>query len=415
MILKKYLELNKTVADIHAIYPEGYNANCYYGKRCKSYTIPIDYVKAQELHWYVEVESEVESFKLYSVSCKAGIAEIDKNYHIIGKDDSDQEYITWKGLTNIPHDIFQIWIEVKYTNGNIRSFFTEEYELNFCDTFDIVYSCYNKDDNGGYDMNGAWIGLPNNPYAVDSTGNVNLRYFNNYTLRDLKVLYSGSQITYTAFKNRAVKSERVKNYSVYTEVIPYWYEEMISSAFSKGYVFIDGSYYSITEYSSVPVGDVCCERVTLNIIATEVNSVAVSCSKECIIEDLELPDCFIGTLSYTEDVIEKDCEIGNMSYKTIGVEVQSTGIFLTLEEACTSEGISIPVYVERLPIEPGDFMYYDIYLENKITSGDPFGTYYTTIDGVPYSINLPTGAFIEELSCDCGVNLEVTLEEINNN
>ena len=314
MILNRYSELNKTVAQINSLYPNGYNANCSYGKKCKHYTIPIDFAIAQELFWYVNVEKKVEDFKIYSVSCSEGIVEIDKNYHIIGKDSNGNEYITWKGLTDLPHDHFQIWVEVTYTDGTIRSFFTEEYSKAFCDTFDTVYACYNKDDNGGYDMNGAWIGLANDPYSVDATGNVNVRYFNNYTLRDLKVLYSGAQITYTAFSNRPVKSERVKTYTIYTEVIPYWYDELISSAFSKGYVFIDGSYYSITEYSSAPVGDPCCERMTLNILATKTDTVAVSCSKECVIEDLESKDCTLGELSYINETVQKDCSLGNLSY-----------------------------------------------------------------------------------------------------
>lgn len=314
MILSKYPEANKTIEQIVAAHPKGYNHNCAYGKRCKAYRIPITSTLLSDLNWYIQLDKKIKSMRLMAVDCEGTTETMVPDYHIAGQDGDGNHYIVLNSLEALPSlTTYQMWFEATYVDNSKQSFFSEEYEIVLCDVVDIVYSCYNESDNGGYDMNGAWIGYANNPYKVDNTGNVQIRYFNNYIIRDLKVLYSGSQMTFTAFNSRAVKTDRVKTYSIHTEVMPYWYEEMVSSAFAKGYVFIDGSYWSISDYSSTPVGDSCCERLTLDIIAKKEDSVAMSCSTSCNYDQIILPDCSLGRLSYTITTIEGDCSLGSLS------------------------------------------------------------------------------------------------------
>jgi hypothetical protein len=312
MILNKYIEPNKLVSDILELYPNGYNSNCFYGNRCKSYTIPISFDALAELFWYIQTVSKPKDFKIKATDCNGDVTDLQPIYHIIGKDGNGDWYILFNGLAELPpYDIFQLWVEVTYENDSVQTFFTEQYEVDKCPLFDMVYACYSKDDNGGFDGNGAWIGEAIEPFAISGSGHVGLRYFDNYTLRDLAVHYTGTQITYTAFKSRNVKSERVKTYSIYSEVVPYWYEEAISSAFAKGTVTISGKQYKISEYSSSTVGNICCERVTLNILATEESSLAMSCSTDNC-SNVSLPDCTIGAISVTYSNVEYDCSIGNI-------------------------------------------------------------------------------------------------------
>jgi hypothetical protein len=319
MKLQAYPTPDLGLDEILALHPTGYNANCWYGKRCKPYTIPITVESLEDLYWYVPASDKIESATYWAVDCEGNKEAIAPTFHIAGEDSGGNHYLAWNGLQAFPtYDIFQIWVELEYENGEKQTFFTEQYEVEECVGNDIIYACYSKDDNGGYDSNGTWVGNAINPYGLDSTAHVELRYYNNYVVRDLKVLYTGTTLEYTAFNSRPVKTGRTKTYTVYAEVLPYWYEESVSAAFAKGVVQVAGKQYYLTSYSSTTVGDPCCERITINATAQENVTIGMSCSiDECNqLEVIVLPDCSLGRL-IAEPTTATECELGTLTYSIL--------------------------------------------------------------------------------------------------
>jgi hypothetical protein len=81
----------------------------------------------------------------------------------------------------------------------------------------------------------------------------------------------------------------------------------------------------------------------------------------------------------------------------VGIEVECNGISLTLFGTCEGTFFA-PLYVTLLPITVGTQLYNDQCLTTEFTFGDPPGTYYTSINGNPYTID-PSGVILSIESC----------------
>lgn len=255
-----------------------YQSNCHYdSNKCQQYYIPIDVESSKDLYWYMDLEKQPASVKHYMVDICTGTYAIKKpRFYLYAKNDEGY-YGVINGYTSLPYEQFCIAVEVTYTDGTKQYFYSESYQkAKACENINTVYACYNKKDNGGFDANGIYTGQPVTKYL----GNQDLRYYHNYTARDLKFLYSGKKITYTALNYRPTKSVQDKTATLYVEVMPYWYEEYFSQAFAKGTVIIDDYQYTITDYSSSIIGDPCCERLDINATATKTTSVTFTCSTD---------------------------------------------------------------------------------------------------------------------------------------
>jgi len=88
------------------------------------------------------------------------------------------------------------------------------------------------------------------------------------------------------------------------------------------------------------------------------------------------------------------------THPAFSIEVVCNGISLTLFGPFgTCEGTFFaPLYVTSLPINVGTQLYNDQCLTTEFTFGDPPGTYYTSINGNPYTID-PSGVILSIESC----------------
>jgi hypothetical protein len=255
---------------------EQYQSNCHYGDKCPKYYIPIDVDSSKDLYWYMELTKEPASVKHYMIDACTGNSMIQKPRFYLYGENNEGYYGVVNGYNSLPYEKFAIAVKVTYSDGTYQYFYSEIYEREICINFDTVYACYNKNDNGGYDANDIYTGLP----TTTILGNPELRYYHNYTIRGLKALYSGKKITYTAINYKPVKAVQEKTATITHEVLPYWYEDFTSQAFAKGVITIDGYQYTITDYSSSQVGDPCCERLGANSTASKTTSISFSCSTD---------------------------------------------------------------------------------------------------------------------------------------
>lgn len=310
----------------------------YYNKSiCRQYFIPITLETADNFYWYAEFEGEPSAveFYCYDTCTKEKKPFIPENY-IVGKNTNDVWYVVINGVNeSFPcGDLSQIGVKATISTKDWW-YWSEVYKIEECGAgvidcysgyynvsdnikFDIVYSCYGKNDNSGYDANGIYLGKP----VVRKFGNSGVRYYHNFPLRNLRVTYSGTKMTYTTLNKRPTKNQLIKTYTISFEAVPYWYEEQFSNAFAKGVVTIDGAQYTISEYSSALIGDPCCERVVVNITAqktSEANKVITfSCSADECTPPVQDCDFEVGVI--TDPVY--DCTLSGM---------EITGIDCTLE------------------------------------------------------------------------------------
>lgn len=226
---------------------------------CRAYTIPIYRQQLNLLYWYIELSKVPSSisFKVVDV-CNCTFDDIDMNRYMIGTNTDGNYYVVMNDLQLPVIDTFVIAAEVLYADNTRQWFFSQSYQIEeACIPVDLLYACYGPNDNGGYDQNGIYYGLP----VTTLIGDPSMRYFHNYSFRGLAALYSGRKNTYTAFANRPTKTESETIYSITHEIIPYWYEEFTAEAYARGIVFVNNFKYRINEYQSSPVGDACCERL----------------------------------------------------------------------------------------------------------------------------------------------------------
>jgi hypothetical protein len=214
---------------------------------------------------------------------------------MVGTDTYGNYYAVLNSLQLPPVLQFVIAVEVVYADNTRQWFFTQTYQIEeTCAPVDVLYACYGATDNGGYDSNSVYYGLP----VQVLQGDPQMRYFHNYTLRGLSALYGGRKNTYTAFRGRPTRTESEVSYNISHEVIPYWYEEVIAEAYARGVVYIGNFKYEIAEYESTPIGDACCERLQCVARAVKTNTTTHGCVFEiCVPSTCVLPDVAVMSLS----------------------------------------------------------------------------------------------------------------------
>jgi hypothetical protein len=283
--------LNGTIAEWNK-----HLSTCYYdSNRCNNYFIPITTATAKDLYWYVDTLTQVSSVEHRVINYCTGASKVVRpRFHLYGVNEDADHYGVINGLNSLPYETFVIAVKVTYTSGSTQWFYSEVYEREDCAAVDMVFACYNKNDNGGYDANNIYTGEPTTTHI----GNPLLRYYHNYTLRGLKSLYSGKKITFTALNYKPVKATQSTNVGIYYEAIPYWYEQYTSQSFAKGVVVIDDIQYTLLEYSSQAVGDPCCELVSSTIVGGKTITTTYSCSSDLcealVCNEIVLPDFSLG-------------------------------------------------------------------------------------------------------------------------
>lgn len=188
--------------------------NSHYGKGCRNYTIPLYAQHTNVPYWYIEFPKTPQSLSYKFIdpcSCTYGDADI-KNY-VVGTNTDGVYYAVLNGFTTPPiTSQFILAVEVIYGDGTRQWFYSQTYEYESeCTPVEVLYACYSPTDNGGFDANGVYYGLP----ATTVSGNPTMRYFHNYTLRGLAATYGGKKILYTMFANKPTKSESETQYNVW--------------------------------------------------------------------------------------------------------------------------------------------------------------------------------------------------------
>lgn len=307
---------------------------------CRPYYIPISDETVDNFYWYTEFTGEPSAVEFYCYNeCTEEKTVIQPEFYVVGKNTDDNWYTTLNGLKGtFPCGEFS-QIGVKATvNGQEWWYWSEVYQIDQCgaspincssnvynvdtqDRFETVFSCYSSNDNGGYDDNGIYLGKAKSA----KFGDRGVRYYHNFPLRGLKVVYGGTRFTYTTLNNRPTKNSIERTYFIRFEVVPYWYEEQFSNSFAKGVIVIDGQQYTIIDYSTSPVGNECCERFNVSITAQKTSkigkTVTFSCSSDactppvldCRIETAVIKDPSYDCTMSGMQIINIDCEMSGMT------------------------------------------------------------------------------------------------------
>lgn len=257
---------------------------CKFGthKKCPSYAIPItDTVKWAVSYQLKLREAPAKVRAYYSDLCSEMEIEAKFQTMLYARDYADSYYANFLGLKELPeYDSFYIYFEVRYADNSIERFFSQDFVKERCDTINVIEACYSDLDNGGYDSDGNYLGLP----AEALFGNANLRYYHIYPVRELTTMYQGKNLTYKTLNNgsKVVKTTSETTYQISYEVLPYWYDEEVAKAFEKGVVTVLDKQYTLKEFKAESVGNPSCSRVYNTVLASEIKNIAMSCgSSDC--------------------------------------------------------------------------------------------------------------------------------------
>jgi hypothetical protein len=212
------------------------------------------------------------------------------------------------------------------------------------------------------------------PECTRPEGLITVNYFNTYTYDDIQVDYTGSLLDACAacnfIKDNALDIQQET--SLFGQSAAFGVGELVYAGIGTSCNILADGFY-ITDHETCEITE---------ILNEEIESIT-----NCELTPTTTTTTTITPTSTTTTTV--GCT---------GVGVTINGIQLTLIGACTSEPISVTVYVPALPIVEGTQLYNDQCLTETFTFGDPPGTYFTNINGNPYTIN-PSGVILSVESC----------------
>lgn len=302
--------------------------------KCPSYAIPITDATKWAVSYQLKLKLPPARIKAYFKDlCSEMEIEMKFTTLLYATDPNQNNYANFLGLKTLPeYDSFYIYFEVRYPDNSIERFFSQDFIKERCDVVNVIEACYSDVDNGGYDSEGNYIGLPSEVIM----GNANLRYYHMYPVRELTSMYQGKTLTYKTLNNgsKVVKTTAETTYQISYEVLPYWYDEEVAMAFEKGVVTVLDKQYTLKEYKAEVVGNPSCSRVYNTVLASEIKNIAMSCGSA----DCQTFFCIPTSFSHTTIAPCLD------AHEPFSVEVSVNGLHpISLESISNDTGASIVI------------------------------------------------------------------------
>ena len=343
--------------------------------KCPSYAIPITEATQWALSYQLQLRAEPSRIKaFFKDMCSDMETEFKFQTLLYALDPNNNYYANFLGLKALPeYDSFYIYFEVAYADNSIQRFFSQDFVKERCDVVNVIEACYSELDNGGYDSDGNYLGLPSSVIM----GNAELRYYHMYPVRELTTMYQGKTLTYKTLNNgsKVVKTTSETTYQISYEVLPYWYDEEVARAFEKGVVTVLDKQYTLKEYKAEAVGNPSCSRVYNTVLASEIKNISMSCGSA----DCQTFFCIPTTFSHTAI---SPCLDGTEPSHT---EVTVTGLHpIALNSISNDTGASIVINGHEEDGEYVDFQSVEIFNPTSegtivLTYEDCSGVYQKTI------------------------------------